>query len=47
MYIVVCLGIDLILMEGVDKDLFGELFVDELGGYVCEVVFVIGYYELE
>jgi len=37
------LGIDSTTMEGVDSELIGELFADELGGYVCDVALAIGY----
>jgi len=38
------LGIDSTPMEGVDKDKLGELFADELNGYVCEVALAFGYH---
>ncbi|GAU09429.1 nitroreductase family protein [Desulfoplanes formicivorans] len=38
------LGIDATPMEGVDKDLIGEVFRKELGGYVCEVALALGYH---
>ncbi|GAB3002912.1 NAD(P)H-dependent oxidoreductase [Psychrosphaera aestuarii] len=38
------LGIDSTPMEGVDKDKLGELFADELDGYVCEVALAFGYH---
>ncbi|PKG58697.1 NAD(P)H-dependent oxidoreductase [Shewanella sp. Choline-02u-19] len=38
------LGIDSTPMEGVDSELIGEIFKDELGGYVCEVALAIGYH---
>lgn len=37
------LGIDSTTMEGVDSELIGELFADELDGYVCDVALAIGY----
>lgn len=37
------LGIDSTPMEGVDPDLIGELFKDELDGHVCEVALAMGY----
>lgn len=37
------LGIDSTTMEGVDRELIGELFADELDGYVCDVALAIGY----
>ncbi|KKK79176.1 hypothetical protein LCGC14_2836120, partial [marine sediment metagenome] len=47
MHAVARLGIDSTPMEGVDSELIGELFADELGGYVCEVALVIGYHETQ
>lgn len=47
MHTVARLGLDSTPMEGVDKDLLGELFADELGDYVCEVALAIGYHEPE
>ncbi|NIZ04944.1 nitroreductase family protein [Pseudoalteromonas sp. HF66] len=47
MHTVARLGLDSTPMEGVDKDLLGELFADELDGYVCEVALAIGYHEPE
>lgn len=38
------LGLDATPMEGVDKDLIGEVFHKELGGYVCEVALALGYH---
>ena len=34
-------------MEGVDPELLGELFRDELDGHVCEVALAIGYPDTE
>lgn len=31
-------------MEGVDAELIGELFKDELDGYVCDLALAIGYH---
>ncbi|MEG3766351.1 nitroreductase family protein [Alteromonas sp. 14N.309.X.WAT.G.H12] len=45
MHTVARLGIDSTPMEGVDKDLIGEIFADELDGYVCEVALAIGYHD--
>ncbi|WMC12257.1 NAD(P)H-dependent oxidoreductase [Oceanimonas pelagia] len=39
------LGIDSTTMEGVDPELIGEKFKEELGGYVCEVALAMGYYK--
>lgn len=41
------LGIDSTTMEGVDSDLIGELFAEELEGYVCDVALAIGYHDAE
>ncbi len=38
------LGIDSTPMEGVDSELIGEIFKEELGGYVCEVALAMGYH---
>lgn len=38
------LGIDSTPMEGVDSDLIGEIFSEELGGYKCDVALAIGYH---
>ncbi|GLS90967.1 NAD(P)H-dependent oxidoreductase [Psychromonas marina] len=32
-------------MEGVDADLIGKIFEDELGGFVCEVALAMGYHK--
>lgn len=34
-------------MEGVDADLIGELFKEELDGHICEVALAIGYPKAE
>lgn len=39
------LGIDSTPMEGVDKDLLGEIFEKELDGHVCEVAIAMGYHK--
>ncbi|MFT2112119.1 hypothetical protein [Marinomonas sp. 2405UD68-3] len=39
------LGIDCTPMEGVDAELIGELFKDELDGYVCDVALAMGYHK--
>lgn len=38
------LGIDSTPMEGVDPELIGEVFKEELGGYVCHVALAMGYH---
>ncbi|RJG40196.1 NAD(P)H-dependent oxidoreductase [Motilimonas pumila] len=38
------LGIDSTPMEGVDPDLIGEAFKDELDGHVCQVALAMGYH---
>ena len=38
------LGIDSTPMEGVDSELIGEIFKEELGGFVCEVALALGYH---
>lgn len=38
------LGLDSSPMEGVDSQLIGEIFKDELDGYVCEVALAVGYH---
>lgn len=39
------LGIGSTPMEGVDKNLIGEEFKEELGGYICEVALAMGYHQ--
>lgn len=39
------LGIDSTPMEGVDSQLIGEEFKQELDGHVCEVALAIGYHK--
>jgi nitroreductase/dihydropteridine reductase len=39
------LKIDSTPMEGIDSELIGEIFAQELGGYVCHVALAIGYHE--
>ncbi|MCE2596350.1 nitroreductase family protein [Motilimonas cestriensis] len=41
------LGIDSTCMEGVDSELIGEIFKDELAGYVCDVALAMGYHHPE
>jgi nitroreductase/dihydropteridine reductase len=38
------LGIDSTPMEGVDSEMIGEIFEEELDGYVCEVALALGYH---
>ena len=38
------LGIDSTPMEGVDSQLIGDIFKEELDGYVCEVALAMGYH---
>lgn len=38
------LGIDSTPMEGVDSELIGSIFKQELDGYICEVVLAMGYH---
>jgi len=39
------LGIDSTPMEGIDSELIGKIFADELDGYVCDVALAIGYHD--
>lgn len=39
------LGIDSTPMEGVDAQLIGEEFKEELDGHICEVAVAIGYHK--
>lgn len=39
------LKIDSTPMEGVDAELIGEVFADELDGHICEVAVAIGYHK--
>ncbi|MCG9732042.1 nitroreductase family protein [Shewanella sp. Isolate13] len=41
------LGIDSTTMEGVDNELIGEIFKEELGGYQCDVALAMGYHHSE
>lgn len=41
------LSIDSTPMEGVDSELIGELFADELDGYVCDVALAMGYHHTD
>lgn len=38
------LGIDSTPMEGIDSELIGDIFKEELGGYVCDVALALGYH---
>ncbi|WP_319761172.1 nitroreductase family protein [Maridesulfovibrio sp.] len=38
------LGIDSTPMEGIDSELIGKIFKEELGGYVCDVALALGYH---
>ncbi|PMH40864.1 NAD(P)H-dependent oxidoreductase [Vibrio sp. 10N.286.49.B3] len=44
LHVLARLGIGSTSMEGVDPELIGELFKDELGGYVCDFALAIGYH---
>ncbi len=39
------LGLHSTTMEGVDSELIGKVFKDELDGYVCDVAVAIGYHD--
>lgn len=41
------LGIDSTTMEGIDSELIGEIFAEELDGYVCNVALAMGYHHAE
>lgn len=45
LHVLARLGIDSTPMEGVDPDLIGEIFKEELGGYVCQFALAIGYHK--
>ncbi|WP_260262039.1 NAD(P)H-dependent oxidoreductase [Vibrio intestinalis] len=45
LHVLARLGIDSTTMEGVDSELLGELFKDELDGYVCDVALAMGYHK--
>jgi nitroreductase/dihydropteridine reductase len=47
MHSVARLGIESTPMEGVDTGLIGEIFSEELDGFVCEVALAIGYHDEE
>ncbi|WP_394200330.1 NAD(P)H-dependent oxidoreductase [Shewanella waksmanii] len=44
LHVLARLGIDSTTMEGVDSEMIGEIFKDELDGYVCEVALAMGYH---
>lgn len=43
MHTIARLGVDCTPMEGVDKEMIGKLFAEELDGYICDVALAIGY----
>lgn len=45
LHVLARLGIDSTPMEGVDPTLIGEIFKDELNGYVCDFALAIGYHK--
>ena len=45
LHVLARLGIDSTPMEGVDSELIGETFKNELDGYVCDVALAIGYHK--
>lgn len=47
LHVLARLGIDSTTMEGIDSELIGEIFKDELNGYVCDVALAIGYHHTE
>ncbi|OBT13933.1 NAD(P)H-dependent oxidoreductase [Vibrio sp. UCD-FRSSP16_10] len=47
LHVVARLGIDSTTMEGIDSELIGEAFAEELDGYVCDVALAIGYHHKE
>lgn len=47
LHVLARLGIDSTTMEGIDSELIGEIFKDELDGYVCDVALAIGYHHTE
>ncbi|MFA0439045.1 NAD(P)H-dependent oxidoreductase [Vibrio sp. 10N.286.49.C2] len=44
LHVLARLGIDSTTMEGVDPDLIGEIFAEELDGYQCDVALAMGYH---
>ncbi|WP_246028431.1 nitroreductase family protein [Shewanella atlantica] len=47
MHVLARLGIDSTPMEGIDSELVGDIFKQELDGFVCEVALAIGYHHSE
>ncbi|GAB7219840.1 NAD(P)H-dependent oxidoreductase [Vibrio comitans] len=47
LHVLARLGIDSTTMEGVDSELIGDIFAEELDGYVCNVALAIGYHHKE
>jgi len=47
LHVLARLGIDSTTMEGVDSELIGEIFKEELGGFKCEVALAMGYHHQE
>lgn len=45
LHVLARLGIDSTSMEGVDPELIGEIFKEELGGFACEFALAIGYHK--
>ncbi|WP_375753618.1 nitroreductase family protein [Vibrio sp. HN007] len=45
LHVLARMGIDSTTMEGVDSELIGEIFKEELDGYVCDVALAIGYHK--
>ncbi|GIU50867.1 NAD(P)H-dependent oxidoreductase [Shewanella sp. KT0246] len=45
LHVLARLGIDSTPMEGVDPELIGEMFKDELNGYECQFALAIGYHK--
>ncbi|WP_299792761.1 nitroreductase family protein [uncultured Shewanella sp.] len=47
LHVLARLGIDSTPMEGIDSELVGDIFKDELDGFVCDVALAIGYHDRE
>lgn len=47
LHVLARLGLDSTPMEGVDSELIGEVFKEELGGYQCDVALAMGYHHIE
>ncbi|WED23948.1 nitroreductase family protein [Vibrio sp. JC009] len=45
LHVLARMGIDSTTMEGVDPALIGEIFEDELDGFVCDVALAMGYHK--